>query len=382
MTTQRQRTALDQDALIVEKLSGDPELLDRFLQVREASGKHRGIAREGNRRSTDLDAEEKRTPEKRVAPTSKYGFVPREDQQRVHERATAVRHKGKQPTAFCKGLIRSKHVKFKPLPGVCTRLFDLQFGSSGLSICHFALLSQDDRMAWHAEGGSNFDNLSASAESSAAKPATSVNEVVDAARVFLTYTREYCCAELVERVERIVELTEETLMRVKWSEVEVASLVYWINDLLEEFRGAAENGDDLRQVRTGCSTDDRLLKVLMFMKVHRQVDALRAETVAENARCQEQRPAAASRQQPSLAEKKRLGRIPTDVLRRLPVQVDPATGETTALCMRYLSKYGCTEKDGACPSEHGHFIPITLHDVVKAEINKRFGGHKNEHKRL
>ncbi|ETO66098.1 hypothetical protein F444_16655 [Phytophthora nicotianae P1976] len=229
---QRQRTALDQDALIVEKLSGDPELLDRFLQVREASGKHRGIAREGNRRSTDLDAEEKRTPEKRVAPTSKYGFVPREDQQRVHERATAVRHKGKQPTAFCKGLIRSKHVKFKPLPGVCTRLFDLQFGSSGLSICHFALLSQ------------------------------------------------------------------------------------------------------------------------------------------------------ASRQQPSLAEKKRLGRIPTDVLRRLPVQVDPATGETTALCMRYLSKYGCTEKDGACPSEHGHFILITLHDVVKAEINKRFGGHKNEHKRL
>ncbi|ETM37440.1 hypothetical protein L914_16006, partial [Phytophthora nicotianae] len=108
----------------------------------------------------------------------------------------------------------------------------------------------------------------------------------------------------------------------------------------------------------------------------------RAETVAENARCQEQRPAAASRQQPSLAEKKRLGSIPTDVLRRLPVQVDPATGETTALCMRYLAKYGCTEKDGACPSEHGHFILITLHDVVKAEINKRFGGHNNEHKRL
>ncbi|ETK77561.1 hypothetical protein L915_16188 [Phytophthora nicotianae] len=126
MTTQRQRTALDHDALIVEKLSGDPELLDRFLQVREASGKQNGIAREGNRRSTDLDVEEKR-----VGPTSKYAFVPREGQQRVHERVTAVRHK----------------------------------------------------------------------ESSAAKPATSVNEVVDAARVFLTYTREYCCAELVELVE-------------------------------------------------------------------------------------------------------------------------------------------------------------------------------------
>ncbi|ETI30307.1 hypothetical protein F443_22575 [Phytophthora nicotianae P1569] len=66
MTTQRQRTSLDHDALVVEKLSGDPELLDRFLQVREASGKQSGIAREGNRRSTDLDVEEKRAPEKRV----------------------------------------------------------------------------------------------------------------------------------------------------------------------------------------------------------------------------------------------------------------------------------------------------------------------------
>ncbi|ETN13852.1 hypothetical protein PPTG_08549 [Phytophthora nicotianae INRA-310] len=184
MTNQRHRTALNHDALIVEKLSGDPQLLDRFLQVREASGKHSDIARE------------------------------------------------------------------------------------------------------------------------------------------------------VELAERIVEFTEETLMRVKWSEAEVASLVYWINDLLEEFRGAAENGDGFRQVRTRCSTDDRLLKDLMFVKVHRQVDTLRAETVAEDTRCQEQRPAAASRQQPSLAEKKRLGRIPRDVLRRLPVQVDPATGETTALCMR------------------------------------------------
>ncbi|ETP23118.1 hypothetical protein F441_03696 [Phytophthora nicotianae CJ01A1] len=172
MTNQRHRTALNHDALIVEKLSGDPQLLDRFLQVREASGKHSDIAREGNRRSTDLDVEEKRAPEKRVL------------------------------------------------------------------LCG----------------------------------------------------------------------------------TKVASLVYWINDLLEEFRGAAENGDDFRQVRTRCSTDDRLLKDLMFVKVHRQVDTLRAETVAEDTRCQEQRPAAASRQQPSLAEKKRLGRIPRDVLRRLPVQ--------------------------------------------------------------
>ncbi|ETP51125.1 hypothetical protein F442_03679 [Phytophthora nicotianae P10297] len=199
MTNQRHRTALNHDALIVEKLSGDPQLLDRFLQVREASGNTVVL------------------PEKVI------------DAQRIWT------------------LKRNVHQR-----------------------------------------------------------------------------NEYCCAELVELAERIVEFTEETLMRVKWSEAEVASLVYWINDLLEEFRGAAENGDGFRQVRTRCSTDDRLLKDLMFVKVHRQVDTLRAETVAEDTRCQEQRPAAASRQQPSLAEKKRLGRIPRDVLRRLPVQQSTA----------------------------------------------------------
>ncbi|OWZ06620.1 LOW QUALITY PROTEIN: hypothetical protein PHMEG_00021102 [Phytophthora megakarya] len=40
--------------------------------------------------------------------------------------------------------VRSDAVKFKALPGVCIRVFDIRFGSKGLSIRHFARFSPDE----------------------------------------------------------------------------------------------------------------------------------------------------------------------------------------------------------------------------------------------
>ncbi|KAF4141461.1 hypothetical protein GN958_ATG09432 [Phytophthora infestans] len=212
----RCRTAIDQDALIVEKLSDDPELLERFLAIRQV-----------NRQSQ---------------------MVPRT--QEVHERVTSEKHKGKPATIFVKGMVRSEFVKFKALPGVCTRAYDIQFGSGGLSIRHFARLSEDERMSWLESGGSNFGNLLATAEFAAATPASRIEDVVEAARVFLTYCREYCCSELIKLVEHIVEFIEETLMRVSWSQKELSTLVYWVNDVLEDFRSVAESVGDLASDKT------------------------------------------------------------------------------------------------------------------------------------
>ncbi|KAE8909727.1 hypothetical protein PF007_g10613 [Phytophthora fragariae] len=101
-------------------------------------------------------------------------------------------------------------------------------------------------MAWLESGGSNFDNLSATAEFEKATPATCIEDVVDSTRVFLTYTREYCCQELIELTEKIVEFIEQTLMRVSWSLKELPSVVYWINYVLEDFGEAVESNSDLR----------------------------------------------------------------------------------------------------------------------------------------
>jgi hypothetical protein len=233
----RSRTAIDHDALIIEKLSGDPELMQRFLAIRQRSEDQAGASTD----SAVVTARPQQhpaapAPTKKAASTSKFDFAPRETQQLVHERVTSAKPKGKSSAIFVKSLARSLHVKFKAIPGVCTRVYDLRFGSSGLSIRHFARFQQADRIAWLEAGGSNFDNLSASAEFAAAPPATCIEEVADAARFFLTYAREYCCVELVELVETIVEFIEETLAQVTWSSKDLSALVYWVNDVLEDFR--------------------------------------------------------------------------------------------------------------------------------------------------
>lgn len=106
---------------------------------------------------------------------------------------------------------------------------------------------------WLESGGSNFDNLSTTAAFAVATPAATIEDVVDATRVFLAYTREYCCAELIELVERIVEFLEETLMQVTWSAKDLSALVFWVNNVLEDFCGATAEDRDLRQVKLRCS---------------------------------------------------------------------------------------------------------------------------------
>ncbi|KAE8896215.1 hypothetical protein PF007_g19652 [Phytophthora fragariae] len=200
----RRRVALDQDALIVDKLRGDPDWLERFLSICQVSSSCASSPNTVEQHPRSSGQSAGLTECKRSSGTSKYAFAPREDQQRVHDRVTPSKHKGKPDTVLLKGMVRSEHVKFKALPGVCTRVFDIQFGTSELSIRHFARLSQAERMSWLESGGSNFDNLSVTAEFIPAKPAKSIEEVVDAVRVFQTYAREYCCVELVELVNRVL----------------------------------------------------------------------------------------------------------------------------------------------------------------------------------
>jgi len=207
---------------------------------------------------------------------------------------------------------------------------------------------------------------------------------VDSARVFLTYSREFCCAKLTELVENIVKFIEHTLAQVSWAPNELSSLVYWVNDVLEDFRCAADDGRDLQSIQQRCTTDDRLLRDVMFVKVHRQVEDARLDIPQRTTRSERQAASGYQRQsERSSDSKKRLDRIPKEVLRTLPMQVDPATGKSRKRCMRYLSQAGCSEDDdGGCPSEHGHFVPTKLPTVVKTEIDRRFGGLKDVHKQL
>ncbi|ETO82735.1 hypothetical protein F444_03151 [Phytophthora nicotianae P1976] len=331
---ERFRAVLDQDMLIIEKLRDTPVLLERFQNIRQGAASDVNTGDDEDKPLSGVANIGPSVIPKKPTGVSKYAFVPREDQQVVHDRVTSAKYKGKPATVFVKSMIRSEHVAFKALPGVCTRLFDIQFGLSGLSIRHFARLSQSGRIHWLESGGSNFDNLSATAEFGRAMPASHIDDVIDSVRVFMMYAREYCCLELVELVENIVAFIEQTLKQVSWSSDDLSLLVYWVNDLLEDFRAAAEVGSGLSQVTRRCSTDDRQLRDLMFVKVHRQVEymSVGASVVAAVHSEEHSKPAHHEQKHRTTDDKRRLGRIPRNVLNQLPVQVVPGSGKPRSLC--------------------------------------------------
>ncbi|GMF50152.1 unnamed protein product [Phytophthora fragariaefolia] len=121
---------------------------------------------------------------KKVEFTPKYAFNPQPDHLYIHERVTSPKHRCKTLYVFVVGLVQSDAVKFKALPGVCTRLYDIRFGSKRLSIRHFARLHRGECVTWLHSGGAYFENLSATAEFERAAPATCIGDIVDSTRVF------------------------------------------------------------------------------------------------------------------------------------------------------------------------------------------------------
>ncbi|ETP39187.1 hypothetical protein F442_13342 [Phytophthora nicotianae P10297] len=352
------QAAFDKDAMIVESLGDDLELLERFLSIRQT--KHALYNPVSAAIFIAPAATTPLAPPRRAETTSKFAFTPRTEQKFLHDQITSVKHKSKNPNLYVSSLVRSGAVEFKAIPGVCTRLYDIRFESKGLSIMHFAKLSQDERISWLHSGGSNFDNLSATVEFTKASPASSIDDVVAAVRVLLGYSREFCCKALINLTENILRFLDRTLNRVTWDTSELPCVVYWVYDVLEDFRDAVETVDDLTLPRLRCSTDDRLLPVLMFVKFHRQVAEIKQQQYTTKplpVPSIDPRVHSVLQTQARDNDKNRLGRIPKQVLKRLHTQIDPAPGESRPLCMWYLSNLGCTSGNGSCPSERGHFVP-------------------------
>ncbi|EGZ18352.1 hypothetical protein PHYSODRAFT_501946 [Phytophthora sojae] len=78
--------------------------------------------------------------------------VPTLSQIQVHEAVAAPHHQGTTLEEYVDGMIASEYCLFKPLPGVSTRVRDIQFGKRGLSVMHFQPLAFDDKVAWYMNG--------------------------------------------------------------------------------------------------------------------------------------------------------------------------------------------------------------------------------------
>ncbi|EGZ09671.1 hypothetical protein PHYSODRAFT_338434 [Phytophthora sojae] len=236
---QRRRTteatdSLHKDALIVARLSHDPELLDRFLNFREQSRTQASGASADDEEKQPLPPLASPFKAKSTTKKSKYAFSPQRERQEVHDKLTSERHRG-----------------------VLTRAYDYQFGIEGLSIMHFSFMDRKKRMEWIDSGSANFSNVSATADFEPAPAATSINDVVGAVRVFQVFAREYCVTSAIELADAIIGFIEAKIMALRWEPEDVPAIVYWVNDVLESYRNAVASSDkDPGAIRLRCTLDD------------------------------------------------------------------------------------------------------------------------------
>ncbi|GMF42721.1 unnamed protein product [Phytophthora fragariaefolia] len=133
--------------------------------------------------------------------------VPTLSQIQVHEAVAAPHHQGTTLEKYVDGMIASEYCLFKPLPGVSTRVRDIQFGKRGLSVMHFQPLAFDDKVTC----GGCVSNPGAFASGN-----------------FL--------ADLKASITALVALVTGLARSHVWEADDLPLLVYWINVTLEEYR--------------------------------------------------------------------------------------------------------------------------------------------------
>ena len=317
----------------------------------------------------------------------KNAFLPFPEQQRVHALITAAEYQGKDAGEFIAGLIKARAVRFKPLPGVLLRLFDFAFGSRGLSLMHLKSIRTSERSAWQSHGGSNFSNLSSNAEFAVASQPTSIADIIDACRSLSVFSHSYWNETTCFMVDALSDFLHSLSISHTWTLEDLPDLVYWANEVLEDFRSAILiSPQAARDVSLRCSSNDQLLRDLMFEMQENRINRLSQLPPPPPAHSDRRGSDRGPQRQPRTASnpsRQDLGPIPQRVLDVIPVQKD-ADGTTRQLCMRYLSKMGCSSRtDGQCRSaRRGHFVPASLDALVKAEIIRRYGGLKPEHAQL
>ncbi|OWZ00213.1 hypothetical protein PHMEG_00028649 [Phytophthora megakarya] len=107
-------SALDKDTLIIERLGDDPEISDRFLSIRQGTKSLQSKTDD----TLEMKAAAVATSRKKNDLTSKYVFVPRPDQEYVYDEVKSTKHKA---------WFGPK--RFKAVPGVFIRAYDIRFGS-------------------------------------------------------------------------------------------------------------------------------------------------------------------------------------------------------------------------------------------------------------
>ncbi|KAF4130814.1 hypothetical protein GN958_ATG19999 [Phytophthora infestans] len=148
-------------------------------------------------------------------------------------------------------MISSRATKFKPHPAIIARVYDFEFGRRGLSV-HFVRFDFAARRAWYANASVNLNNFAASVSLPTASKRQSLDDVSNALSVLHVFAEEFFDHGTCRLLSCAREFSEELRSFCHWSAQDIATLTFWFDSIMEEYRAASEQ--DARLGSSTCST--------------------------------------------------------------------------------------------------------------------------------
>ncbi|KAL4100084.1 hypothetical protein PRIC1_007881 [Phytophthora ramorum] len=268
------------------------------------------------------------------------------------------------------------------------RLFDLQFGTRGLSIMHLAWLNSIQKMEWSMSSGVNMQNFSLAVALPPAATPRSLKDVSMALSSFHTYCVAFCTDDVVAIAQELFTFVQQLLGHDTWAVDDLPHLVFWLNSRLERFRAKVvhdlSGGNTRRTVCASISTTDPEYQAIVQQLTQRALTLLRPNgpTTPATVTTAQQTPKAGSGR--SIKHERRQYEQPRHTALQsafAAIQQHISRRDNRELCLRYLSTKGCPGAPGdpsQCDQRNRiHDIPATLLPDLRTYL-QRFGGLRSD----
>ncbi|KAE9285902.1 hypothetical protein PF008_g26796 [Phytophthora fragariae] len=213
------KTSADVEILDLVRMH-KPHLLPHLMESRRMPAT--GIKR-------PAEEEEDRVTAKR----SKFNFAPTPEQRQVHDIVTADAYIGMSPVCCMDSMVANAEFLFWAYPGVAMRVYDLPFGSRGLSFLHFSPVNHLVRLKRQRENFVNMSDFSISAKFLPAADPSSRDDVLAGAISFQQYGTVMCDAVTQQLAMTLYNFIGALKSRKLWPQDMLLTLVLWIDSQLE-----------------------------------------------------------------------------------------------------------------------------------------------------
>nr|KAE8945547.1 hypothetical protein PF009_g4802 [Phytophthora fragariae] len=303
-----------------------------------------------------------------VFPTSGYAhassFRPSQMKKQVHDAISHPSLIGKNAQAVLESAQQGSRTKFLATRPVLRLSYDLSFGIRGLSLMHFQRFIQELEQNTSSATGS-MTNFGRSNALQPATAPTSINEIVDAFNTLLLFAEGFYNSTVYNFIKTGAVFMMRFAVLSRPDAATCNRLVFWINSKLGKFRSQIIAANIQTAALVGLEftrNDDHLLELYQAQQDRQRIAQLSIKSTRTPGST---RPS--STRDPRMTK---VSSVPRELLAMLPKQ-----GNKT-MCMRFLSKKGCTgPAPGQCSDPNrAHFKPLALPADAKTFIDKTFLG--------